>query len=129
MTDQYQQEDINLLDGEPSTFTTPNEIPFAVTIDQLTADGDAVMVQMFGGGLDPAAITANNYTCLFRVMFTRVAGVVTPTSIRANVVPTGTAVLIAPVAGNVSAVQFLVTVAAAPGVPYNHRWKVSKIRF
>ena len=129
MTDQYLQEDINLLDGEPSVFTTPNEIPFAVTIDQLTADGDAVMVQMFGGGLDPAAITANNYTCLFRVMFTRTGGIVFPTSTRENIIPTGTPITIDPAEGNVSAVQFLVTVAAAPGVPYNHRWKISKIRF
>ena len=126
MTDQYQQENINLLDGDPVTFSTQGVTPLAVTIDQLTVDGEALMVQMFGGGVDPSSVLANNYTCLFRVMYTRAAGVVSATSVRDNIVSTGSLVGIAAV-GVGDECRFTLTTGLAS--PYLHRWKVSKIRF
>jgi hypothetical protein len=134
MTLQYDQNNINLRDAAPVTVTTPDLAPIGVILDTLTADGQTLVVDMFGGGSDPADPTTNNYAVLTGVaVFTRVAGVgaVQPgvvATVPVGAVPILTFIVIdLPAPDNLTQCILLIT----PGVvnPFSNHLKLSKIRF
>lgn len=137
MTQQYEQPDINLLDASPLVFSTPDDSPVSVLIDVLTEDGQSLVVNLYGGGSDPAAVNTNDYLINAGVsggIFTREsgAGLVQPgviSLITNGEVFTATLTFIDRPAPDLDTQCFL-TITPAPGSPlYNHSFKVSKIRF
>ena len=132
MTLQYDQSNINLRDAEPVNVQTPDGAVVDVVLDVLTADGQTLVVDAFGGGSDPADVNTNNYVVLTgAAVFTRDGatgfrqpgpfvtsnfGVVPTLTFEVNdVVGVGTQCILRITPGGVTA--------------YNHRLKVSKIRF
>ena len=138
MTLQYDQGDINLRDASPISIATPDATPVIITLDRLTGDGQVLEVDMYGGGAapisagNPLGVTATNYGVLTGVaVFSREAGVGAVQPGAVAIVSVGVAPVLAftfvddPVAGTTTC-QLTIT---GPAFLYNHRLKVSKIRF
>ena len=137
MTEQYSQSDINLLDGSPLVFSTPDDSPVSVLIDTLTGDGQSLIVNLYGGGSDPSAVNTNDYLINAGVsggIFTREAGVgfVQPgvLSLITNGFAFTAALTFVDLPAPDLVTQCFLTITPALGSPlYNHRFKVNKIRF
>ncbi len=137
MTLQYDQPDINLLDGSPLSFSTPDDSPVSVLIDVLTEDGQSLVVNLYGGGSDPAAVNTNDYLINAGVsggIFTRESGVgfVQPGVI--SLITNGFAFTAALTFVDLPApdlvTQCFLTITPPPGVSMDvHRFKLSKTRF
>ncbi len=135
MTDSYNQENINLRDAAPISVQTPDGAAVSFLIDTLTADGQVLIVDMYGGGADadPTLVTTNTYSVLTgSASFGRAggAGAVVPAIALApaGVVPALTFTVI-DVLVPAPATQCFLTITPGGVTPYNHRLKVSKIRF
>ena len=137
MTEQYEQPNINLLDAEPLVFSTPDDSPISVPLGADLRDGDSLVVNLYGGGSDPTAVNTNDYLINAGVsggIFTRESGVgfVQPGVI--SLITNGFAFTAALTFVDLPApdlvTQCFLTITPAGGSPlYNHRFKVSKIRF
>jgi hypothetical protein len=133
MAEQYGQGNINLRDGDPISILTPDAAVVTVLLDLLTDDGQSLAVDLFGGGSTPGAVTTDYYTVITAsAMFVRQAGAgaVEPVvSISpAGAFPPTLAFIFVDVPG--VGTQCFLEITPAPLSPaYNHRLKISKIRF
>lgn len=137
MTEQYNQSDINLLDASPLSFSTPDDSPVSILIDTLTGDGQSLVVNLTGGGSDPSAVNTNDYLLGAGVaggIFTREAGVgfIQPGALTliTNGLAFAASLTFVDLPAPILATQCFLTITPPGGAPlYNHRFKVSKIRF
>ncbi len=136
MTDSYNQQDINLRDASPITVNTPDATPVSFLIDTLTADGQSLAVDLYGGGSDPLLPTTNNYVVVTGVaIFTREAGAGTVQPGAIATIPVGafpvtltfTVNDLGPPDNLTQCFLTITPFAASPA--YNHQLKISKIRF
>jgi hypothetical protein len=136
MTDSYNQGNINLRDADPINVQTPDATDVVIILDTLTANGQVLEVDLYGGGADAdiTLVGTNNYAVLTGVaIFARAGGAGTiqpgPISISgAGVVPTLT-FEVNDLPAPDSLTQCILRVSPGGATPYNHRFRVSKIRF
>ena len=145
MTLQYDQNNINLRDAAPVNIQTPDATPVTVLLDSLTADGQTLVVNLYGGGSNPADPVTDNYVVGIAVgpplagaaaTYTRFAGagsLTGPAGGAIAVIGAGTGATVLLVFGftDVAATgetlcQLTIT---GPATPFNHQLRVSKIRF
>lgn len=130
MTAQYDQSNINLRDAAPITVQTPDGTAVDVVLDVLTADGQSLVVEGYGGGSDPNDVNTNHYVIIdATAIFTRDggAGAVLPWL---NTSGLGVAATLTFTVNDVAAgTQCILHIVPGGAIPYNHRIKISKIRF
>lgn len=142
MTDSYNQDNINLRDASPITVSTVDAVTAVVVqLDVLTGNGQSLAVKLFGGGSAPVSAgnpggvnTANYSLTTGDAIFTREAGVGLVTGpgplVIANATglpPIITFTFVDDAAAGTTTCQ--ITILSAVAALYNHRLKVSKIRF
>ena len=123
MTDSYNQDNINLRDASPISVQTTDITPLLVSLGALTADGDSLTVNIYGGGSAPDDIVGTSYSMVARATFVRDAGVVVVGAVSISIDGAGATFGFA-VDGDIC--QLSIT---GPAVTVNHRLKVSTIGF
>lgn len=76
MTQQYDQNGINLQQANLIAEETPDATPVAVVLGAISEDDDSQTFLIAGGGSDPDDVGTNNYVVQIRVTFTRAGGTV-----------------------------------------------------
>ena len=123
MTDSYNQDNINLRDASPISVQTTDITPIRVSLGALTADGETLTVNIYGGGSAPDDLAATSYTMAVRGTFVREAGVVAASAANFAVDGAG-ATFSLEVDGDTCQLEI-----TGPAVTVNHRLKVSTIGF
>lgn len=131
MTLQYDQSNINLLDGRPISLQTPDATVVNTQVGAIR-DGEVLVATLFGGGADAdeSLITTNNYNVITGVgTFTRVAGTgaVQPGPI--VLVAVGAAIVLSFTVADTATQTICNLTFNGPAFPYNHRLKVSTVTF
>ncbi len=145
MTLQYDQNNINLRDAAPVNRQTPDATPVVVLLDSLTADGQTLVVNLYGGGSNPADPNTDHYVVALSVappaapavaVFTRFGGAGAFTGPAGGAIGVlgagfGAAILLVFGFTDVAATgetlcQLTIT---GPAIPFNHQLRVTKIRF
>lgn len=132
MTAQYEQDNINLRDGDPITVQTTGVVPVIILLDTLTGDGQTLSVRLWGAGSNPASVSANNYVVDTGavVVFTRDGGAGAMSTGPITTIPFGAAPLLAFAFSDAvpGQTQCQLSITAPFGL-YNNHLQVSKIRF
>ena len=131
MTVQYEQDNINLRDGDPITVQTTGIDPVLILLDTLTGDGQTLSVRLWGAGSNPASVSANNYVVDGGAVavFTRDGGAGALSTGPITTIPFGAFPLLAFVFLDVAGQTQCQLRITAPFGLYNNHLQVSKIRF
>lgn len=126
MTEQYAQQQINVMGWIPVFVTTPDANPLDVVLGSLTVDGSSMVLHPHGGGSLPSDVNGQNYNIVGFAFAGRAGGVVT---IRDSLNVGGFAGV--PPAITVVAVGDNVVLRITTGnpLPYNHRLKFLRTVF
>ncbi len=136
MTEQYGNDNINLRDADPISVDTPEGSVTRVLLDTLTADGQSLTANIYGGGSAQDTPGTNKYVIdgLASATFAREGGVgsfvpALPIGLEATgAFPTMVfAITDDPIAGT-TLCELVITAPLGFGV-YNNRFKVSKLRY
>lgn len=132
MTAQYEQDNINLRDGDPITVQTTGVGTVFILLDTLTGDGQTLSVRLWGAGSDPTDVSTNNYVVNTGAVavFTRDNGVGALSTGPIALIPFGVAPLLAFVFSDAvpGETQCQLSITSPFGL-YNNHLQVSKIRF